>query len=218
MSQQQQSLLRDHNDDDDDQYIKTVPNDDSTSHHSNHYNMPSSNPTTSTTPSSISNMMENSILSILLALFFLFMGALNIIQYIIFFARTTILLNTLDEQLYLAYSITDMVFYATMVVMSLFLLVSVAAASKGRWKLHLFSILIYTILFVMAMILSIGSMTLSIVVIARKGDVGFAIVRTIMLAVMFLLFCAVVNCLFLPAKFRQSTRGASRVHGDYSML
>ncbi|KAG2381410.1 hypothetical protein C9374_006399 [Naegleria lovaniensis] len=167
--------------------------------------------------SSMAYMMENSLVSLLLALFFFLIGVLNLVQYTIMFSTSVFPLTTVDDQLVLAYYITDMIFYASMVVMSVLLVFSTIAAAQRRWKIHLFLVLLYSIVFVMGMFLAIGSMSLSIVVAARKGQVGFAIIRSMLLAIMFCMFCAIVNCMFLPVKFRQSRREIREAH-DYSML
>jgi len=172
---------------------------------------------------SLATVMENNILTFLMAVFFFFIGVLNIIQYIIWFSTNTIGTATVDQQLMLSFSVTDLAFYVAMVLMSVFLIGALIASGKQKWKAHLALMILYTLSFIGAMLFSIASMSLSIALMARNGQVGFAILRTMILAAMFCFFCALLNCMFLPAKFRQSRReidgnhnGSSR--GDYSML
>ncbi|KAL9641916.1 hypothetical protein ABK040_000291 [Willaertia magna] len=73
------------------------------------------------------------------------------------------------------------------------------------------------------MLFALTSVVLSIVIMIRKNvPIGFTIIRTLTLAIMFCFFCGIINCFFLPIKLRQSKREMSRANGnvryDYNHL
>ncbi|KAL9648895.1 hypothetical protein ABK040_003824 [Willaertia magna] len=159
------------------------------------------------------SILEQNILSILFGFIFLFIGGYNVLNYIVFFS--TFIPPSSNYNIILPYYIIDFSFYACMVICACLLFFSVLTSSNRWWKVHFFVMLFYSLFIVLSMILSITSITLSIVILARmNAPIGFTIERSIVLALLVLLFCCFLNCFFLPVKFRQTRREIASSNRD----